>query len=98
DFHVTGVQTCALPISAPQVGDRITMGRTLRVTAAALVIALPATAGLAQDAEKGADVFRRCTQCHAVGPNAANVTAPNLNGIVGQIGRASCRERVYDCA
>lgn len=57
------------------------------VTTAALLV-LGTTAALAQspagDAEKGANVFKKCMACHAVGENAKNKVGPELNGIIGR--------------
>jgi cytochrome c2 len=50
--------------------------------AAATVLATPA---LAQDATAGANVFRRCMACHAVGEAAKNRVGPVLNGVVGRV-------------
>ncbi len=36
------------------------------------------------DAEKGAQVFRKCASCHMVGEDARNRVGPHLNGIFGQ--------------
>nr|WP_244488164.1 cytochrome c family protein [Aureimonas sp. Leaf454] len=38
----------------------------------------------AGDAKAGAQVFKKCQACHAVGPNAANKIGPELNGIYGE--------------
>jgi cytochrome c len=57
------------------------------VTTAALLV-LGTTAALAQspagDAEKGANVFKKCMACHAVGEGAKNKVGPELNGIIGR--------------
>ena len=58
------------------------MLRTL-ITAAAL-IAASAGATLAQDAEKGAAVFKKCAPCHKIGPGATNLVGPELDGIDGR--------------
>ena len=39
---------------------------------------------LAQDAENGAEVFKKCRTCHQVGDGAKNSVGPILNGIVGR--------------
>lgn len=36
------------------------------------------------DATDGEDIFKRCRQCHDVGPDARNKVGPLLNGIVGR--------------
>jgi len=58
------------------------MLRTL-VTAAVLTAASIGT-GLAQDVEKGANSFKKCLPCHAIGPGAANKVGPELNGLDGR--------------
>lgn len=46
-----------------------------------IAAAAPASA---QDAAKGATVFRACRACHTVGPTARNKAGPTLNGVVGR--------------
>ncbi len=58
------------------------MMRTL--IAAAAVVAASTTAGLAQDVEKGANSFKKCLPCHAIGPGAQNKIGPVLNGLDGR--------------
>src|SRR5690606_39524798 len=72
DFHVTGVQTCALPIC------RIKPGPT------------PAT-------EMSGDSGRPGTAAStAATPSVQQLLQPDLkHALQAQIGRASCRERVY---
>jgi len=53
------------------------------ITAAAL-IATSTGAGLAQDVEKGANVFKVCQACHSIGPDAKNKIGPELNGLDGR--------------
>ena len=36
------------------------------------------------DAERGARIFRKCSACHRVGPEAENRAGPHLNGIFGR--------------
>ena len=50
---------------------------------AALIVA-SAGVTLAQDAEKGATVFKKCAVCHKIGPGAANLVGPELNGLDGR--------------
>jgi cytochrome c len=38
----------------------------------------------AADAERGATVFKACSSCHTVGPEAKNRVGPHLNGIFGR--------------
>jgi cytochrome c2 len=39
---------------------------------------------LAQDAENGEEVFKKCRTCHQVGDTAKNSVGPILNGIIGR--------------
>ena len=55
-----------------------------RLVAAAILIAAPTGAGLAQDVEKGANVFRQCIACHSIGEGAKNKVGPVLNGLDGR--------------
>jgi cytochrome c len=38
----------------------------------------------AQDAENGAEVFKKCRACHQVGETAKNAVGPKLNGLFGR--------------
>jgi cytochrome c len=51
---------------------------------ALLAMAATAPAAHAQDAAAGAQVFRKCLPCHAVGPGAKNKVGPELNGLDGR--------------
>ncbi len=51
---------------------------------AALFVFATAGAGLAQDAEAGKSVFRKCMSCHQVGPDAKNKVGPALTDVVGR--------------
>lgn len=51
---------------------------------AAIMIAAAAGTAAAQDAEKGEHVFNMCRPCHAIGPDAANMLGPELNGLDGR--------------
>ena len=53
------------------------------IPAAALITAMTATE-LAQDMEKGSNVFKQCQPCHAIGPGAQNKIGPELNGLDGR--------------
>jgi cytochrome c len=53
-------------------------------SAVAATLALGAGIGHAQDAENGADVFKRCRACHEIGETAKNKVGPILNGIIGR--------------
>ena len=52
--------------------------------AAAALTVLPAGLALAQDIEKGATVFKQCALCQKIGPGAANMVGPVLNGLDGR--------------
>ena len=56
--------------------------RTLIVAAG--LLATSAAAGLAQDVEKGANAFKKCSICHNIGPGAQNKVGPELNGLDGR--------------
>jgi cytochrome c len=58
------------------------MVKTL-ITAATLIVA-SAGVTLAQDVEKGATIFKKCALCHKIGPGAANLVGPVLNGLDGR--------------
>lgn len=60
------------------------MKRAVLLSAIAATGLLGATLVSAQDAENGADVFKRCRACHDVGENAKNKVGPLLNGIIGR--------------
>ena len=51
---------------------------------AVLAMAATAPAAHAQDSAAGAQVFRKCLPCHAVGPGAKNKVGPELNGLDGR--------------
>jgi cytochrome c len=53
------------------------------MTAATLIVA-SAGVTLAQDVEKGATIFKKCALCHKIGPGAANLVGPVLNGLDGR--------------
>ncbi len=55
-----------------------------RLIAAAVLIATSTGVSLAQDAEKGAVVFKQCQVCHSIGPGAKNKIGPELNGLDGR--------------
>src|SRR5262245_59012727 len=46
-----------------------------------IAISLPAFAG---DPKAGAQVFKKCQACHAVGEGAKNKVGPELNGLFGR--------------
>ena len=51
---------------------------------AAALIAASAVTTTAQDVEKGANSFKKCLACHAIGPGAQNKVGPVLNGLDGR--------------
>ena len=57
--------------------------RTLIATAAILLAASTGT-GLAQDAAKGENSFKKCLPCHSIGPGAKDKIGPKLNGLDGR--------------
>ena len=60
------------------------MNRAVLLTAIAMSSLLCASVVSAQDAENGAEVFKRCRACHDVGDKAKNKVGPILNGIIGR--------------
>ena len=56
--------------------------RTLIV--AAMLLGVSSGIALAQDAAKGANVFKKCMPCHNIGPGATNKIGPELNGLDGR--------------
>lgn len=56
--------------------------RRVVIVMAAWVCAGGAT--LAQDLEAGANSFKKCAPCHAVGDGAKNKVGPVLNGLAGR--------------
>jgi cytochrome c len=60
------------------------MNRAVLFSAIAATALLGTTLASAQDAENGAEVFKRCRACHDVGEKAKNKVGPILNGIVGR--------------
>jgi cytochrome c len=51
------------------------------LVAAVAIVAASAGAAAAQDAQKGEQAFAACRPCHAIGPDAANMLGPELNGL-----------------
>src|SRR5207302_4297552 len=95
DFHVTGVQTCALPIysMAPTVVGWHRISVCPHCQGLLIVPASPPEQGLPfilERAELGI-----CTSCRRTSvsePSGSSVENPDR-----KIGRASCRERVWIC-
>ncbi len=52
----------------------------------AAVVLIVTSTGLvsAQDVEKGANSFKKCLACHAIGAGAKNKIGPQLNGLDGR--------------
>ncbi len=55
-----------------------------RLLVSAALITTSLGAAFAQDVQKGANVFRICMACHAIGPGATNRVGPVLNGLDGR--------------
>lgn len=68
------------------INRKITTGFGLRAMIGAVIIGVMLASGgsFAQDAEKGAKVFKKCAACHTVGIGAKNKVGPILNGVVGR--------------
>lgn len=58
------------------------IGRLALATGAAALLATAAQAS--GDAKAGADVFKRCTACHADAKDGPNKFGPNLFGVIGR--------------
>jgi cytochrome c len=56
--------------------------KTLITTAVLIAVSVGITH--AQDAEKGAAVFKKCSPCHKIGPAATNLVGPELDGLDGR--------------
>ncbi len=52
--------------------------------AAALIALLGASPILAQDADAGKTVFKKCAACHKIGDGAKNAAGPVLNNVIGR--------------
>ena len=55
-----------------------------KLMVATALLAVSSATGSARDPEKGANVFKKCTPCHAIGPGAATKVGPELNGLDGR--------------
>jgi len=60
------------------------MGGLKKTAVAATAIVLLSGIASAQDAEEGAEVFKKCRSCHQVGDTAKNLVGPRLNGLFGR--------------
>ncbi len=50
----------------------------------ATIVVMAALPALADDLKAGAQVFKKCQACHAVGEGAKNKVGPELNGLFGR--------------
>src|SRR5690606_39560415 len=96
DFHVTGVQTCALPISLflpTSKGDRDNQGRTFRAPALRALCPVEAVnTWLTLTGRTEGPLFPRIDRWGRLSETPMNPGSINK----WQIGRASCRERVWN--
>src|SRR5690606_40934290 len=95
DFHVTGVQTCALPIFDSMVLLTVLLQLPLRLKLAVFHL----NHGLRPEAEEEAALVARYAAAHDL---PCFITRPDCDlqtaaGHGSQIGRASCRERRQCC-
>src|SRR5690606_39799011 len=92
DFHVTGVQTCALPISWRNVVLSLLASiRSKRGETSAAKEALEAAVAATPP---GADGRRLRSRCAAIGMELEAAEGRFRHRDAVEIGRASCRERV----
>src|SRR5690606_39690035 len=87
DFHVTGVQTCALPIWLLEEGPRAVPLHRIASEAVALEDPAHGDGGNAQGAQPLEDLC-------APEVRKEQVHHGQVEPLFGEIGRASCRERV----
>ncbi|MBX6425750.1 MAG: cytochrome c family protein [Variibacter sp.] len=57
---------------------------TVVLALAAVFVSASGRQGHAQDLSAGANAFKKCQPCHAVGEGAANKVGPTLNGLEGR--------------
>src|SRR5690606_40390057 len=92
DFHVTGVQTCALPILLPRLRGAPRRARgTARAARARTLAGAPRPAPAEQEPARAAGASGRGG---ARGRGRGDDARPDRT----EIGRASCRERVWRAA
>src|SRR5207253_4315219 len=95
DGHVTGVQTCALPISKDAMHNR----RTWLIMVAAFVApAAAADVPLRGDeprAQPSLGLASRWTWTMSLAPSKSRLRSSVSADFGDEIGRASCRERVW---
>src|SRR5690606_40330418 len=95
DFHVTGVQTCALPISPREEGAEVAAWRGGRRLAPTWAAASPADSPAVKLRERG--VYWITGGLGGLGRQLALYLARRVRArLVLKIGRASCRERGQD--
>jgi cytochrome c len=83
-FIYAGVRVCvAKPRCSAGGSFKGNLMVRILMAAAALMTASMGAAS-AQDAEKGAVVFKKCAICHKIGPGATNLVGPELNGLDGR--------------
>src|SRR5215469_15266550 len=81
----TGVRLRLMAEGRTAAREQAKEERKMRVLVAAVaIIAASAGAAAAQDAQKGEQDFAVCRPCHAIGPDAANMLGPELNGLDGR--------------
>src|SRR5690606_39685596 len=83
DFHVTGVQTCALPI----LRQAAFFGFLVAMSSTAVVLKL------LEDAGQTSSLHGRLTIAVLIFQDLAVVPLMLMLPVLGEIGRASCRER-----
>src|SRR5690606_39761397 len=86
DFHVTGVQTCALPIFAPQEGDETLDAKGKLVAPALIDFGVFAI-------DKPAFRFGGIARAALMPDQNPALDLPSRVSFIAKIGRASCRER-----
>lgn len=62
----------------------ITVAMLAAAAGAAMLQRAAIEPALAQDAQKGQQVFAMCVPCHSIGPSAPNKIGPELNGLDGR--------------
>src|SRR5207247_10140349 len=92
DPLVTGVQTCALPIYADTTGARGVVDE--RVEKGDFAGKLFAGISCGRDRDRQAFLEQREFVLIKLGPDPNEVEIGDVNQVIAQIGRASCRERV----
>jgi cytochrome c len=60
----------------------------MRAFAAVAVFLISAFPALAADAERGAQLWRKCASCHTLEANGRNRAGPRLHGVFGRVAGA----------